>query len=158
MPSLFIFKRNLAARVGLHRSSWRTLSERLVLTLVLQMMLPGAYGQAPKQPAYLAVPPLVTFASTGSSKVDISLLDPAGRPTVADRDIELKVAATGAKLDADTVTIKKGQSSAAVNVTKEQPGVAELRVEAPTTIKSATVPINVFAPKVTNFNCRSVSA
>lgn len=71
--------------------------------------------------------------------VTIRLLDSAGIPVKADKDIELHIEAErGLSLGDDSLLIRKGQSSAQLMITKRTPGISGIR------ITQAQVPTTVF--------------
>src|SRR5208282_1021826 len=87
------------------------------------------YGQAPTGAAkiVLEAPPAVAAGQQGT--VNIRLLNALGQPSAAFADIRLRVDAVGAVVDRQTVTIPKGASSAQVAVSRDKPGISDIRVE-----------------------------
>jgi hypothetical protein len=87
------------------------------------------YGQAPKGTAKIALEAPPAVAAGQQATANIRLLDASGRPSAADADIRLRVDAFGAVVDHQNVTIPKGATSAQVAVSREKPGISDIRVE-----------------------------
>lgn len=64
-----------------------------------------------------------------SRTFNVNLVDPQGRPITSNSDIKLQVNAPGTQVDHQVVVIPKGQSSAAVNISKQDAGISNIRVQ-----------------------------
>ncbi|HET6840568.1 MAG TPA: hypothetical protein VFK06_02625 [Candidatus Angelobacter sp.] len=64
-----------------------------------------------------------------SGKFNVKLVDTQGHPVTSNSDIKLQVNAPGAQLDRQVVIIRRGSSSAEVNISKQQPGISSINVQ-----------------------------
>lgn len=130
-------------------------THRLLAAVLLSCVLWSialAQQPTPMMPAriLLSAPPSVQGTI---GKLTVTLADTKGRPVAATSDMALRVSATGAKSDQDTVVIRKDQTSANFSISKDEPGVAEVRVEqtgAPTQGFAAAADIG-FSPDLNSY-------
>jgi hypothetical protein len=100
--------------------------------LLLGAILSGVSAfavQAPHVPARLEVVGPRNVSGGHEGKLNVKLLDEAGHPYTATKDLKFNVKASSGQLDQQTITIHKGSSSADVTVSKNAPGLSNIQVE-----------------------------
>ncbi len=93
------------------------------------MAFESLYGQAPKGTARIALEAPTSVEAGGKGVVNIRLLGAAGQPTAAETDVKFRIDAVGAAVEHQTITIPKGATSGQVVVSKDAPGISDVRVE-----------------------------
>lgn len=102
------------------------------LQALFLMVVLGAVSvcaQAPQVPARLEVEGPRNVVGGEQGKLNIKLVDAAGHPFTATKDLKFNVKASDGQLDHQTVIIHKGDSSANLTVSKAAPGLSNIQVE-----------------------------
>lgn len=87
------------------------------------------FAQAPHVVTRVEVVGPRNVAGGQQGKLNIKLLDEAGHPITATKDLKFNVKTSSGQVDQQTVTIHKGDSSADVTVSKNAPGLSNIQVE-----------------------------